>query len=125
MSDSLNQLKALAAPAELRRAPVVENNQGLGWLTDKLSAFAEGKTPLWWWILFIPAAFAGTVIFPDLPVLSGVYGRRRLGQQPPGDVGPRHRELHLVGRCGPCRYIDFCAAVSHASALADHHRPHG
>ena len=66
MADSVNieELKRLAPPAELRRAPVVEGNQGLGWLTDKLSAFAEGKTPLWWWILFLPAAFAATVIFP-------------------------------------------------------------
>ena len=63
MADSVNieELKRLAPPAELRRAPVVEGNQGLGWLTDKLSAFAEGKTPLWWWILFLPAAFAATV----------------------------------------------------------------
>ena len=66
MADSLNieELKRLAPPAELRRAPVVEGNQGLGWLTDKLSAFAEAKTPVWWWIFFIPAAFAATVIFP-------------------------------------------------------------
>ena len=61
---NLEELKRLAPPAELRRAPVVEGNKGLGWLTDKLSAFAEAKTPLWWWILFIPAAFAATVIFP-------------------------------------------------------------
>ncbi|MEY4918811.1 MAG: hypothetical protein RL616_2724, partial [Verrucomicrobiota bacterium] len=37
MSEPLNieELKKLAPPAELRRAPVVEGNQGLGWLTDK------------------------------------------------------------------------------------------
>jgi len=67
MADSalnLEELKRLAPPAELQRAPVVEGNKGLGWLTDKLSVFAEGKTPLWWWILFLPAAFAATVIFP-------------------------------------------------------------
>ena len=67
MADSalnLEELKRLAPPVELQRAPVVEGNKGLGWLTDKLSVFAEGKTPRWWWILFIPAAFAATVIFP-------------------------------------------------------------
>ena len=66
MADSLNieELKRLAPPAELRRAPVVEGRPNLGALTDKLSAFAEGKTPVWWWILFLPAAFAATVIFP-------------------------------------------------------------
>ncbi len=64
MADSVTNLESLAPPAELRRAPVIEGNKGLGWLTDKLSAFAEAKTPLWWWILFIPAAIAATVIFP-------------------------------------------------------------
>ncbi len=67
MADSVNnleELKRLAPPAELRRAPVVEGRPNLGALTDKLSAFAEGKTPVWWWIFFIPAAFAATVIFP-------------------------------------------------------------
>jgi molybdopterin-containing oxidoreductase family membrane subunit len=67
MADSvtnLEELKKLAPPEELRRAPVVEGNPSLGALTDKLSEFAEGKTPRWWWILFLPAAFAATVIFP-------------------------------------------------------------
>jgi molybdopterin-containing oxidoreductase family membrane subunit len=61
---NIEELKKLAPPAEFRRAPVVEGNLGLGWLTDKLSAFAEAKVPLWWWICFIPTAFAATVIFP-------------------------------------------------------------
>ena len=67
MADSvtnLEELKRLAPPADLRRAPVVEGRPNLGALTDKLSAFAEGKTPVWWWIFFLPAAFAATVIFP-------------------------------------------------------------
>jgi molybdopterin-containing oxidoreductase family membrane subunit len=67
MADSvlnLEELKKLASPAELRRAPVVEGNPNLGVLTDKLSAFAEGKTPIWWWIFFLPAAFCATVVFP-------------------------------------------------------------
>jgi molybdopterin-containing oxidoreductase family membrane subunit len=61
---NIEELKRLAPPAELRRAPVIEGNQGLGWLTDKLSAFAEAKVPLWWWIAFLPAVFAATVVFP-------------------------------------------------------------
>ena len=66
MSEPLNieELKKLAPPAELQRAPVVEGNQGLGWLTDKLSAFAEAKIPLWWKILFGISAFCATVVFP-------------------------------------------------------------
>ena len=44
MADSLNieELKRLAPPAELQRAPVVEGKPSLGALTDKLSEFAEG-----------------------------------------------------------------------------------
>jgi molybdopterin-containing oxidoreductase family membrane subunit len=61
---NLDELKKLAPPAELLRAPVIENNRGLGVLTDQLSKFAEGKVPRWWWILFIPSAFCATVIFP-------------------------------------------------------------
>jgi molybdopterin-containing oxidoreductase family membrane subunit len=67
MADSvtnLEDLKKLAPPAELQRPPVVEGRPNLGALTDKLSAFAEGKTPLWWWIFFVPAAFSATVMFP-------------------------------------------------------------
>ena len=61
---NLKDLRQYAAPAELRRAPVVECSGGLGVVTDKLSEFAEGKTPVWWWIFFLPSAFAATVIFP-------------------------------------------------------------
>ena len=68
-----------APPAELRRAPVVENNRGLGWLTDKLTAFTEGKTPRWWWMLFLPAAFFATVVLPTMLIYQistgiGVWG---------------------------------------------------
>ena len=61
---NLKDLRQYAAPAELRRAPVVECSGGLGVVTDKLSEFAEGKTPVWWWIFFLPSAFAAKVIFP-------------------------------------------------------------
>ena len=37
---NLEELKRLAPPAELRRAPVVEGRPNLGVLTDKLSEFA-------------------------------------------------------------------------------------
>ena len=68
-----------APPAELRRAPVVENNRGLGWLTDKLTAFTEGKTPRWWWMLFLPAAFFATMVLPTMLIYQistgiGVWG---------------------------------------------------
>jgi Ni/Fe-hydrogenase subunit HybB-like protein len=60
----LEELKKLAPPAELRRAPVVENNRGLGALTDQLAKFAEGKCPRWWLLLFSISAFFATVVLP-------------------------------------------------------------
>ena len=58
---------------------MVDGNHGLGWLTDKLTAFAEGKTPLWWWILFLPAAFCAAVVLPTMLIYQvstgvGVWG---------------------------------------------------
>ena len=75
----LEELKKLAPPAELRRAPVVENNRGLGALTDQLAKFAEGKCPRWWLILFSISAFCATVILPmaivyKISVGVGVWG---------------------------------------------------
>jgi molybdopterin-containing oxidoreductase family membrane subunit len=61
---NIEELRRLAPPAELRRAPVVEGDCNLGRLTDQLSQFAEGKTPRWWWVLFLPATFAALVILP-------------------------------------------------------------
>ena len=49
MAEVANNLESLAPPAELKRSPNVINNRGLGFLTDKLTAFNEGKTPRWWW----------------------------------------------------------------------------
>jgi len=81
MADSANNLEPLAPPAELRRAPVVENYRGLGALTDKLSIFAEGKIPRWWLIAFIPSVFCATVVLPTMLVYQistgvGVWGNR-------------------------------------------------
>jgi molybdopterin-containing oxidoreductase family membrane subunit len=64
MVEAPANLKSLLPPPEFRRAPVVENNPGLGRLTDKLSAFAEGKIPRWWWVLFLPSVFCATVLLP-------------------------------------------------------------
>ena len=82
MAEAATHLKSLAPPAELQRAPIVVNNRGLGWLTDKLLAFAEGKTPLWWWILFVPAVFGATVLLPGSLIYQissgvGVWGNNQ------------------------------------------------
>jgi len=81
MAEVSNNLKSLAPPAELRRAPVVENYRGLGALTDKLSVFAEGKIPKWWLAAFIPSAFCAAVVLPAMLIYQistgvGVWGNR-------------------------------------------------
>jgi molybdopterin-containing oxidoreductase family membrane subunit len=81
MVESATNLKTLEPPAELRRAPVIENNRGLGALTDKLSAFAEGKIPRWWIAMFIPSAFCAAVVLPAMLCYQistgvGVWGNR-------------------------------------------------
>jgi len=47
MAESVTNLNALAPPQELRRPKLVPSERGLGGLTDHLTAFAEGRTPLW------------------------------------------------------------------------------
>lgn len=52
----------LHTPKEMEREPLVRNNRGIKWITDNVSSICEGKTPLWWWVAFIPCvliAFAG------------------------------------------------------------------
>jgi molybdopterin-containing oxidoreductase family membrane subunit len=66
MADSAIPLKSLVPPAELRRGLQVPAHHSLGWLTDHLTAMPEGKTPLWWWVLFIPAAFCAAVVLPTM-----------------------------------------------------------
>jgi molybdopterin-containing oxidoreductase family membrane subunit len=51
-----SSIKVHAPPPELERLPLVLNQRNLGWISDKVASVAEGKTPLWWWIAFIPSS---------------------------------------------------------------------
>lgn len=42
-------------PADLQRIPLVENQRGFGWISNRVSSLTEGKAPKWWWALFIPS----------------------------------------------------------------------
>ena len=44
-------------PAELVREPLVLNRRSIGWISDHIAGVAEGKTPRWWWLAFIPSFF--------------------------------------------------------------------
>jgi molybdopterin-containing oxidoreductase family membrane subunit len=79
MPETATQLESLAPPAELKRSPNILGQRGLGYLTDKLTAFNEGKTPRWWIVMFIPAAFCAMVVLPGMLIYQistgvGVWG---------------------------------------------------
>ncbi|MBU6409876.1 MAG: hydrogenase, partial [Verrucomicrobia bacterium] len=79
MTESVLQPESLAPPAELQRAPMSPAGRSFGWLNDKLTAFNEGRTPLWWWVLFLPAAFCAMALLPAMLIYKistgvGVWG---------------------------------------------------
>src|SRR5437764_1744710 len=45
-------------PPELQRVPLVANLRSFGWISNQIASLAEGKAPLWWWILFVPSSGA-------------------------------------------------------------------
>src|SRR2546422_645906 len=56
MAEAVGQLRVSPPPPELERIPLVANQRDIGWLSDKIAGVAEGKTPLWWWVAFVPSA---------------------------------------------------------------------
>src|SRR5580693_1810586 len=50
--DSPTAIKVQAPPAELERVPLVGNQRGPGWLSDRIASVIEGETPFWWKICF-------------------------------------------------------------------------
>lgn len=54
--------KAAAVLADLR-TPLVSHERSLAWLTQNICNVCEEKTPLWWWIAFVPSALMMTVCF--------------------------------------------------------------
>ena len=65
-------------PTPLPRATLVENNRSFGWITDKICGIIEGRTPTWWWVCFITAAFIASFTVAGLIYLVatgvGVWG---------------------------------------------------
>src|SRR6478609_2707992 len=53
MADSVISLDC---PPELQRTPLVSNDRKLPWITQAVSEIVEGRTPKWWWLLFLPLA---------------------------------------------------------------------
>jgi molybdopterin-containing oxidoreductase family membrane subunit len=79
MTEVADNLKTLAPPPELKRAPNIIGNRRLGYLTDKLTAFNEGKTPRWWMISFAISGFFAALVLPSMLIYQistgvGVWG---------------------------------------------------
>lgn len=51
-------------PVELERIPLVANQRGFGWISNRVCSLTEGKAPFWWWVLFIPSVLlTGMLLF--------------------------------------------------------------
>src|SRR5437867_5896615 len=78
MAEAVTQLELHAPPLELEREPLVANQRNLAWLSDQVAAIVEGKTPLWWWIAFVPSFLAlcmlGAMLLYQVSVGVGVWG---------------------------------------------------
>jgi molybdopterin-containing oxidoreductase family membrane subunit len=78
MSDAVTDLKVQAPPVELERIPLVKNQRGPGWISDRIAGVAEGKTPAWWWWAFIPSVIMLGVLVASLTYMIstgvGVWG---------------------------------------------------
>ena len=78
MAEASNCLKIAPPPRELERIPLVQNQRGLGWLSDAVAGVAEGKTPKWWWIAFLTSVVVMCFCFSMIAYLIstgvGVWG---------------------------------------------------
>jgi molybdopterin-containing oxidoreductase family membrane subunit len=66
------------APVVLQREPLVANGHGIGWISDRIAGVAEGKTPWWWWMAFVPSVTLLVCCFSLISYLvsagTGVWG---------------------------------------------------
>ena len=78
MSEAATEIKVPVPPKELERIPLVQNNRSFGWISDRVSAITEGKTPKWWWAAFIPSvillSILGAMLTYQVTTGVGVWG---------------------------------------------------
>ena len=76
--DDHASIKVQAPPVQLERVPLVGNQRGLGWLTDRIAGVIEGETPAWWKMCFAISLTMMTVCFVMILYLMstgvGVWG---------------------------------------------------
>ena len=68
-------------PKELQRIPLVENQRGFAWISNKIAGVAEGRTPRWWWAAFVPSSLFATLLLCmmayQISTGVGVWGNMR------------------------------------------------
>jgi molybdopterin-containing oxidoreductase family membrane subunit len=78
MANGAPSLPLRPPPVELEREPLVNHNRSIGWISDRVAAIIEGKTPLWWWLAFIPSVFfmslLGAMLAYQVSTGVGVWG---------------------------------------------------
>lgn len=66
------------AEAAMKRAPLVQHNRSLGWITEKICNIVEEPTPRWWWIAFLFSSILSTLTIGGVAYLIstgvGVWG---------------------------------------------------
>jgi len=86
------------------RVPLVSNNRGFRWVTQSISEIVEAKTPIWWWLLFIPCS------------LIAVMGLVMIGYQISNGVGV-WGENTTVGWAWDITNFVFWIGIGHAGTL--------
>ncbi len=80
MAEHATDLKLAPPPRELQREPLVANNRSIGWISDRVAGIIEGKTPLWWWLAFIPSvillSMLGSMLIYQIATGVGVWGNQ-------------------------------------------------
>jgi Ni/Fe-hydrogenase subunit HybB-like protein len=78
MVEIATSVKVQAPPTELERAPLVLNNRGVGWISDKIAGICENEMPKWWVPAFIISATVMSMMFLCIAYLIstgvGVWG---------------------------------------------------
>lgn len=73
-----DELVAQAKPVTVERPTLVTGDHDFHWVTEKICGIPEGKTPTWWWVLFVIAALmASFTLFGLIWLVSsgvGVWG---------------------------------------------------
>ena len=78
MAELSNKVQVLAPPPELERIPLVQNQRGLGWISDAVSRISEQTVPRWWWPALIASFMVMLICFSMIAYLMstgvGVWG---------------------------------------------------